>query len=187
MKIHKIFTNGNSIIIILFLAFLLICPVHAEGFGLYISNQSVTTGMPVTVPVMITNAEELGEVSIEISYDPAVLKFSGADSGNVSKNGIIESSEIVPGTVLINFEENSGISQNGEIMKLAFDVPGAEGSSSQIRITPKKIQNLDKNDVPADVRGGLIQVTGTGHKTPVALWITVLALIVIVLVTLKRK
>lgn len=116
-----------------------------------------------------------------------VLKFSSADSGDISKNGIIESSETGPGKVLINFVEDSGISQDGEIIKLVFDVQGAAGSFSTISIVPIKVLNLDSNDVPVDVRSGTILVTSEGQKTPISIWILVISLLVTVFVWVKRN
>ena len=163
MEMCKIMRNGKILILIIVLGFLLVSHVSAEGFELFINDQSVASGTLATIPVIIKNAEELAEVSFEISYDPAILKFSGADSGDISKNGIFEVSETKPGTIFINFVEDSGISQDGEIMKLTFEVPGSIGSSAMINIIPKKIQNLDKNDVPFNVRSGTIKVTGSGQ------------------------
>ncbi|MCK9592589.1 MAG: cohesin domain-containing protein [Methanoregula sp.] len=179
--------NWNLIIIILLSGFLLISPVSAEGFELFINDQSAVAGTSVTIPVMITNAEDLAELSFEISYDPSVLKFSSADSGDISKNGIIESSETGPGKVLIDFVEDEGISQDGEIITLVFDVQGAGGSSSSIGIVPIKVLNLDSNDVPVDVRNGTIMVTSEGQKTPMSLGISLIALLVIVLIWTKGK
>jgi hypothetical protein len=187
MIFFKIFKNRNLPILFLVFGIFLACPVCAEGFELYVNNQSVVPGNTATIPVMIKNAEELAEVSFEISYDPSVLKFSGVNSGNISKNGIIEASETGPGTTLISFVESTGISHDGEIMKLLFEVPGSDGSSSVIQTTPKKILNLDKNVVPAEVGSATITVSGGVQKTPSSLWIPVLALIFIALAFTKRN
>lgn len=69
MKILTIIKKWNLIIFILVSGFLLISPVTAAGFELFINDQSAVAGTSVTIPVMITNAEDLAELSFEISFE----------------------------------------------------------------------------------------------------------------------
>ena len=172
-------THQIRYVLFFFLAItLIIVPViGAEGVEVSVQNHSVATGSSMILPVSLRNAEELYEVNLEISYDPAVLKFTGIELGEVSRNGIIEATETKPGTIVINVADTSGISQDGELMKLSFNVTGPEGTSSPVSITSKGFQNLDKNDVPTIVNGGMITVTRTGQKTPLIGYIPVIATI----------
>jgi hypothetical protein len=178
-----------NIFTIIILALLCITPVAAEGFMVTINDQSVVAGSKAVIPVHITNAEELGEMNLEISYDPSVIKFSGIGLGSISKNGIIETTETVPGTILLNLVDSAGISQDGEIFILTFDVLGTKGSSSLIRIVPKGIYNLDKKDIPVNEQSGTISVNGAENETPLPACIALLAILFvgIIAISIRRK
>lgn len=173
--VHKKNPTGQALIYALALVLLIIPSVSAEGVDISVNNQSVAVGSTMILPVSLRNAEELSEINLEISYDPAVLKFVGIELGEISRNGIIEATESKPGTIVINMADTSGISQDGEFMKLSFNVTGADGSSSPISITSKGLRNLDKNDVSLNTNGGTVLVNGRGTKAPLAGYITVFA------------
>jgi hypothetical protein len=173
---------------VLFMMVLIIPPVTAEGFLITINNQSVSTGSQTVIPIHITNSEELGEMNIEVTFDPLVLQFSNVDLGDISKNGIIEATETRPGTIVINFVDNAGISQDGDLLNLKFDVIGNGGTSSTVSITPKGIYNLDKKDIPTGSSSGKIMVTGGGgEKTPVSVYIPFIALTILIFIAIRRR
>jgi hypothetical protein len=166
----------------------IIIPAGAEGVTLSIHDLSATAGSTVSVPVSVTNVEELSAATIEISYDPAVLKFKGTDLGDTSKNGIIEASEVRPGVIEIDFEDPSGVSLDGDLVKPVFEVTGTAGTTSKIDINAKALRNLDNNDVPVETtNGGNITVSGTERKSPVPSWCPVLATVFVILITVKRR
>ena len=175
------------IVIALFILVFIIPQVTAEGFSITINDQSVSTGSQALIPIHITNAEELGEMNLEVTFDPSVLQFSSVDLGDISKNGIIEATETRPGTIGINLVDDAGISQDGDLLKLKFDVIGNDGTSSTVSITPKGIYNLDKNDIPAESSSGKITVTGEGRKAPVSVHIPLLALSIMIFITIRRR
>ena len=172
---------------VLLMIVLIIPPVTAEGFIITIRDQSVSTGSAAVIPIHITNAEELGEMNLEVSFDPSVLQFSSVDLGDISKNGIIEAAETRPGTIVINLVDNAGISQDGDLLKLKFDVIGNDGTSSMVSITPKGIYNLDKNDIPAESSSGKITVTEGGRKVPVSVHIPLIALTIMIFIAIRRR
>ena len=172
---------------VLLMIVFIIPPVMAEGFLITINDQSVSTGSQALIPINITNAEELGEMNIEVTFDPSVIQFSSVDVGDISKNGIIEATETRPGTILINLVDDAGISQNGDLLKLKFDVIGNDGTSSTVSITPKGIYNLDKKDIPAESSSGKITVTGEGSKAPVSVHIPLMALSIMIFIAIRRR
>jgi hypothetical protein len=179
-------TFRKTITLLTILALCAISPVMAEGVIVSLNDQSAVTGSSVTFPITVTNAEELSEASFEISYDPAILKFKGTTIGAISRNGIIEATEIRPGTTIIDFSDTSGVSQNGELITVLFDVIGAEGSSTQIGLVAKDLRNLDNNNVPVEIIGGNLTVAGKQNKAPLSSGIAVIALGVVVLVMSRR-
>lgn len=180
--------NRGLFVILVVSLFCIIVPVGAEGVSLSIHDLSATAGSTVSVPVSVTNAEELSAVTIDITYDPAVLKFKGTELGDTSKNGIIEASEIRPGVIEIEFEDPSGVSQDGELVKALFEVTGAGGATSQMGITAHALRNLDNNEVPVDTTtGGNVTVSGSEKKSPLPLWCPILAAGFMVLIAVKRR
>jgi hypothetical protein len=190
MTVKCIF-NRKSLDPLVFIAvglLFVIFPVGAEGVTLSIHDLSAAAGSTVSVPVSVTNVEELSAATIEITYDPAVLKFKGTELGDTSKNGIIEASEIRPGAIEIDFEDPSGVSLDGDLVKTVFEVTGIAGTTSKIGINANALRNLDNNDVPVETtNGGNITVSGTERKSPVPLWCPVLAAVFVILITLKRR
>ena len=175
------------IFIILFMIVLIIPPVTAEGFLITINDQSVSPRSQAVIPLHITNSEELGEMNIEVTFDPSVIQFSSVDLGDISKNGIVEATETRPGTIVINFVDDAGISQDGDLLKFKFEVIGNDGTSSVVSITPKGIYNLDKNDIPSDSSSGKITVTGEEQKTPVSINIPLIALSIMIFIAIRRR
>lgn len=186
--LESIHTTRRALLSVLLIAVFFTTAVCAEGVEVSVSDQSAAAGSTMILPVSLRNAEELSEVNLEISYDPAVLKFTGIELGEISRNGIIEATESKPGTIVINVADTSGISQDGEFMKLSFNVIGADGASSPVSITSKGLLNLDKNDVPTNTKGGMVLVTGGGKKTPLAGYVPVFAsALVMGIFILKRR
>ena len=167
---------------------IMVFPSGAEGITLSIHDSSAATGSTVSVPVSVTNAEELSAATIDITYDPTVLKFKGTELGDISKNGIIEASEIKPGQLEISFEDSSGVSQDGDLVKALFEVTGNAGAASQIGITANALRNLDNNNVPVETAtGGNIMVNGSERKSPIPLWCPVFAAALAILIVAKRR
>lgn len=161
------------IIVSVLVTLLLVTPAAAGGFVVSIDDQSVTTGSKGDIPVLIANPEELGEMSLEISFNPYVLRFSSLILGDISKNGIIEATEEKPGTIVVHFTDDKGVSRDGVLFKLTFDVTGLQGSSSPVTVTSRGVYNLDLKEVPVEVHPGMITVMGSvspgnGAKTPVS-------------------
>jgi hypothetical protein len=173
--LHKKNPIGIVLFSLLAIALVLIPAAGAEGMDITVPDLSAPAGSAIAVPVSVLNAEELAELDAEISYDPAVLKFSGIELMEVSQNGIVEATESRPGTIQVSVIDSTGISKDGELLKLSFDVIGAEGTSSPIGITSKGIRNLDMNDVPANLIGGKVSVTGAGLQTPLTGYVPLLA------------
>lgn len=190
MTVTEIFKIKMSRICILAIlgVLIMICPSGAEGITLSIHDLSAAAGSTVSVPVSVTNAEELSAATIVLTYDPAVLKFKGTELGDITKNGIIEASEIKPGQLEISFEDASGVSQDGVLVNAQFEVTGNAGVTSQIGITANALHNLDNNNVPVETTtGGNVTVSGSEKKSPVPLWCPILAAGLMVLIVVKRR
>lgn len=162
----------------------LIGTVSAASVMVNIPSSSVGAGGKATIPVMVTGASNLGAMDITITYDPAILKFSNADLGDLSTNGLVEGNEIQPGTVKISFADTKGISGDGNLIKITFDVVGANGASTNLGASAQAY-GLDLKDIPVVSQGGIITVTQP--KSPLDPFVAIGALAIIGLIVTLRK
>jgi len=142
--------------IVLLCALLTGCAL-GDDMNVIVGPQEAGTGSVVTVPVLVNGAANLGAMDIQITYDPSVLTFTGAQMGSMSGNGFVESNAPQAGTALVSFVDTQGISGSGEVVKLSFSVTGASGSSSPLTVDARAY-DLDLKDVPLTAMSGMVTV-----------------------------
>ena len=118
-------------------------------------------GGQATVSLYVSGVTKLGAMDIKVQYDPKVLQFKKASLGDVSSNGLIESKSSGSGVAMISFADTKGISSDGELVSLTFDVTGKAGSSSQISLDARAY-GTDLKDMPIDVKAGNVQIVSGG-------------------------
>ena len=143
--------------IFVFLAVLLLA-FQAGALTLQVQDTQAKQGAKVVVSINAAGATDLGAIDLKVSYDPKVLKFSGAETGKLSTNGMVESSSKTDGTATLSFVDTKGISSDGEVLKVSFDVIGAPGSSTDVSLEARAY-GLDLKDMPAEVTKGTVSVT----------------------------
>jgi len=149
----------KTIIFLAILAgFILISTVTAAGVTVTVSSATVGEGKPALLPVAVSGASNLGAMDLVLTYDPAVLKFSKAELGDLSTNGLVEGNEVQPGTTKISFADTKGISGDGTILKVTFDVKGAKGTSTGLGVGAQAY-GLDLKDIPTAAQGGTVTVS----------------------------
>ena len=67
-----------------------------------------TVGQPFTVPIKVTNFEDIGSVSLIFDYDPAVLTFQGFIP-NAAFNGFVVNGTSIPGRIIISWYALYGV------------------------------------------------------------------------------
>jgi hypothetical protein len=176
---------------VLIAVFALVCTVSAAGIVVKIDGQTVGAGGKAVIPVKVAGASNLGGVDLTVTYDPVVLKFTKAEQGALSTNGMIEANETRPGTVLMGLVDSKGMTGDGNLVDLTFDVIGAQGSSSQMNVIVRGAYSSDLKDVANQGIGGTITVgspgSGTGGKTPLSIVTVTIALIIVGVVVLKIR
>ena len=142
--------------IFVFLAVLLLA-FQASALTLQVQDTQAIQGAKAIVSINAAGATDLGAIDLKVSYDPKVLKFSGVETGKLSTNGMVESSSKTDGTATLSFVDTKGISSDGEVLKVSFDVIGAPGSSSDVSLEARAY-GLDLKDMPAEVTKGTVSV-----------------------------
>lgn len=159
-----------SILFLALVGLLLIGTASAAAVIVTIPSSSVGAGAKATIPVTVSGASNLGAMDLTITYDPAILKFSKAELGELSTNGLVEGNEALPGVAKISFADTKGISGDGTLLKVTFDVVGVKGASTTLN-AGAKAYGLDLKDIPATTQGGTITVSQpkSGIETAVIL------------------
>ena len=107
------------------------------------------------------------------AIDPAALKFVKGEAGPLSQNGMIETNEVQPGNINIGVVDSQGITGDGNIIQLTFDVTGAQGSTSPMDVVVRGAFGTDLKNVANNVAGGTITVgppgSGSGGKPGLSL------------------
>jgi hypothetical protein len=133
------------------------------GTSVYAEDRTMQQGSTVKIPIMVCNANDLANMDLVVSYDTKVLKFRSAEKGGLNANSLFESNEASPGTVMISFASSTGASGSASIALLTFDVTGANGTTSPIRITVKTASTSSGSTIPVTVSPGMF-TTGTPAK-----------------------
>jgi hypothetical protein len=145
---------------------LLVAGATAATMTVSVDSATVNAGSKTVIPVTVSGASNLGAMDLVITYDPSVLKFSGADLGEISTNGMIDSNSATPGTVKIAIVDTKGVSGGGVLVKMTFDVIGQNGAKSPVNIQVAGAWNLDLVDILTSVSSGTMSVGGA--KTPLS-------------------
>jgi len=132
----------------------------AAGVTVSVADTSVGTGGKADIPVTISGADKMGGMDLTVTYDPAVLSYTGVKQGDLIKNGMIEAHETKPGTLNIGFVNPAGISGDGTLFTLGFTAPGAKGTTSPVTLVNRGGFTTNHLDVPATMTSGTVTVTG---------------------------
>jgi len=123
----------------------------------------MANGRTVTVPVMMCNTHDVANMDMTITYDPAVLLFTGASKGSLNANSLFESNEPSQGTIKISFASSSGFSGSGSIAILTFNVVGSSAGTSTLKATVTTASTSTGTAISVPVTSGTFTV-----GTPVA-------------------
>ncbi|NMB77494.1 MAG: hypothetical protein GYA23_00170 [Methanomicrobiales archaeon] len=159
----------GKITTILFVLAILALVSSAAAAGVTVSVDSATAaeGKTVTLPVKVTGASNLGAMDLVLTYDSSVLKFSNAELGELSTNGLVEGNELQAGTAKISFADTKGINGDGTILKVTFTVTGKKGASTDIGASAQAY-GLDLKDIPTTATGGKVTVSSPGLGLEIA-------------------
>ncbi|MCK4732252.1 MAG: hypothetical protein KAT65_07320 [Methanophagales archaeon] len=186
IKMKKI----KMLVVVLFLmfafAFTFVGEAVAATTTVSVADSSGANGDRVKVPINVAGASNLGAMSISLTYDSSVLKGIEADSGELATNALVESNEIEAGKMLISFADTRGISGDGTILEVTFEVIGDPGASTQIAIEAEGY-DVDLLDVPLETAPGTFRVVEKGMGLPIIPIIIAVIIVLVILVLIVKK
>lgn len=144
-----------------------VAPVTAATVKMELSPVEPAIGGTLTVTVKVSNVEDLFSYGMEFNYDPAVLAYKSVNQGAfLSQSGAVSASfqsglnDGLPGELLIaearTQSVKSGVSGNGTLFTMTFDVIGGEGTSSPIVFDPASFLADPSADLSAQFDGAEI-------------------------------
>ena len=145
------------------------------SFG--VSNDSPLAGEVLTVSIDVSNASDLFAYGFDVLYDPAVLTFASAseagflnsDGSSTAFNYALEDGaegKLVIGNARL-LSPAAGISGDGDLVVVTFDVIGAEGDSSGLVFGGASFMADSAGDVLAVFSGTTVTV-GSSVADPVS-------------------
>lgn len=100
-------------------------------------NAGVGNAGPSEIPVNLKGASNVGGLSFDLVYDPAVLEVTAVKAGTLAQNAIIDSNTKSPGHVIIGIVSSNGINGSGTVANVTFRSKATTGTST---LTLEKIE-----------------------------------------------
>jgi len=163
------------LLLALVLAALLAVP--AAGLTFTVQDRSVAPNGTVVVPIVVADAQDIGGVTLVLTFDPAVLRFESAAPGSLAGRARVSSNETGPGRVAIAVASPGSLTGTGPIVALTFTAVGSAGARSAVALEVARAVTVDDEPVPAQVVNGTVSVGG-GPRTPLSPFASVVALAV---------
>lgn len=142
----------------LLLLLLLAIPVVQVG------DASGVKGAFVKVPIDVAGASRIGSMDIALAYDPSVLRATWVGKGDLTANALLQGNAKPLGKVLIGMADPGGITGNGSVATVEFEVLGEAGARSALALTGLEANGVDAMAVPLANRTGTFTVA---EKPPV--------------------
>lgn len=168
---------------------LLISLASASSLTVSVSDTTGGSGATVEVPINLEGATDVGSMDIVLSYDAAVLQAIGVDSGELGKNAYIESNTAGNGEVIIALADASGISGNGPVAVVSFEVIGDTGASSPLTLGDISVHDIERVEVITTTVDGTFTVTAGSESSGYegAVMIAIGAILMALFVIKRRK
>jgi hypothetical protein len=166
---------------------------HASSVTVVVCSVEGATGAKVEVPINIRNAQQLGAMQMEMTYDPAVLEAKTVEKGGLPQEITVGSNVIAPGRlrIVMNASARESISGDGTLMKAVFEVKGTRGQRCDLHLTGLRAWDNTKPEAPpyemlATVEPGTFTVVGGLPVIPLMLGAAVVLILLIVLAVARK-
>jgi hypothetical protein len=156
--------------------------VHAQdGAALTVEHATGRPDTTATVNLLVSNASEIGAMDLALRYDPAVVRFAGFQTGTSAEDALLEANEVEPGLLLLALADSNGLSGDGTLAVLTFDVTGADGDRTAIAVEAVRAYHYELlTDIPMSTTPGELLITG--KESPPLVVIALLAVLAVLIV-----
>ncbi|NYT20157.1 MAG: hypothetical protein GKC08_07720 [Methanosarcinales archaeon] len=134
----------------------------AQVIDLDIPDTTTSVGSLVEVPIMMSNGVDVGSMDLVVNYDPDVLSVSSVEKGELT-NGMLQANTETEGSIIISIVDVDGITGDGELVLLSFDVIGEEAGSSSLTFTSAQANDVNTYiDIQVETSDGNVTVEKKG-------------------------
>src|SRR3990172_8546833 len=130
-----------------------------------VGDASGPKGAFVKVPIEVAGAAQIGSMDMALAYDPSVLRAVWVGKGNLTANALLQGNANPMGKILIAMADPGGITGNGSIAMVEFEVLGEAGARSTLAFTGLEASGVDAMAVPLANRTGMFTVAETPPTT----------------------
>jgi len=102
-----------------------------EGTVLSMENSKSLPNQTIQLPIQIINANNIGNMDITLTYDSSVLSASSLTTGAITSDSLFVHN-IEEGIINISLVDENGITGNGSIATITFDVIGEIGDATAL-------------------------------------------------------
>jgi hypothetical protein len=137
-----------------------------DGPILTVEDASGRPDATAKVNLSISSPSGIGAMDLQLRYDPTVVRFASAETGPSAADALFEANEVAPGRLLVALADVNGLSGDGTLAVLTFDVVGAVGD--QTAIAPEAVRAYHYEaltDIPLRTAGGEVSVVA-GSNIP---------------------
>jgi len=125
------------------------------------------TAGDISVPISVQNSENIGSIDIVLTYDPGALEITGVTPGDLAQNAMMEYNADSPGRVNIGVIDSDGISGDGTLVLMEFNVIDKAGTSL-LKLESVKTHNvISLIDIINNTADGIYRAEGNTLEAPV--------------------
>jgi len=164
----------------------LLCLVSLASAAYLTVSVSDTTGAKtstVDVPIILEGASDVGSMDIVLTYDSNVLRAVAVEAGKLGKNAFVEANTAREGAVIIALADSSGITGDGAVATISFEVIGDTGSTSYLTLESVSVSNTELVELVTTTESGTFSIEeprlGDASKVILAIAALIIALFII--------
>lgn len=159
--------RNRTVLTITLLVMLLGCPVLAfaqdDVTTLTVEDATGKPDATTEVNVSVSNGGGIGALDLALRYDPTVARFANAEAGPSADNALLETNEIEPGLLLAALADSDGLSGDGPLLVVTFNIAGSEGDQTTIAIEAARAYHYEMlTDIPLNTTPGQLSIVAEG-------------------------
>jgi len=122
----------------------------------------------VEVPINAIGASNVGSLEFVVVYDPEVLIPTKVEKGLLATNALIESNTLVPSQVWVGMVDANGMSGDGSLIAITFEVLGGGSLRSLLTIENTTAYDADTLlDILSQAAAGAVLAQDRSFTAPV--------------------
>ncbi len=156
------------LLLIISLGWPVLVRAQEDGATLTVEDATGNPDSAAKVTVSISNASGIGALDLALRYDPDVVRFAQVQVGASAENALVEANEVEPGLLLVALADSDGLSSDGPVVVVEFDVVGSEGDRTTMAVETARAYHYDTLiDIPLATTDGELTVVVRAMPTPV--------------------